>query len=605
MAIFSCLNSRKFWASLFLSFIFLPTFCFAQSANDLSSLDLPDQLDLSPDGARLWYKFHETWWEVDTAPNSQPKLVENHQVAPKPSPPKIEGTARLSSPQISPDGKRVACLDAEQPYGPLLLFCRPSGESQQRSPLSHMPIFSFRWAPDSKSLWVIGMNGADEPVGRLTLDGRFDHVTQDVAMRRKAGLEVSSGVVAWVQSDASHYGTIWIIDTTGKPRLLVDPNPQTREWSQAWMQRVVRWKNKHGEELQGVLVTPAHGDHFPLIVDPYSSWRNRFLNIPVLGNYIFVNAGFAVFFPDHRAPHTFPEMAFGRAYVGMSKDRDPIDVVTDDVMSGVAELIQKGVADHERLFLYSFSNGASAIDQLLTQTHEFRAAVSGAGVSNWLGYYQLRHPAGDETIPGFLGGKTPEQYPDLYRRISPVYQVDKIVTPLLLIIGKKDTRYSDTIEFYNKLRAAGRPVSLVVYPDDDHGISDSEAEPYILKAIEFFRAADTSDTKTYFCDGMWQTNTQARSVLNSKSGGNDSEFLNMIELLRNTKYSELINECEANIKSVPEWLTPRLFCGLAYAHLNDKGKALVMLKEFESRAGPSYDTPPCHDMTVILRSLVK
>lgn len=145
----------------------------------------------------------------------------------------------------------------------------------------------------------------------------------------------------------------------------------------------------------------------------------------------------------------------------------------------------------------------------------------------------------------------------------------------------------------------------MVYPDDDHGISDSEAEPYILKAIEFFRAADTSDTKTYFCDGMWQTNTQARSVLNSKSGGNDSEFLNMIELLRNAKYSELMNACEANIKSVPEWLTPRLFCGLAYAHLNDKGKALVMLKEFESRAGPSYDIPPCHDMTVILRSLVK
>lgn len=600
----------KFGAWIFLSaalwFCLPPNLCQAQSVTELLSLDLPNQLDLSQDGSRLWYKFHETWWEVDTAPNSQPKRVENHQVAPKPNPPQIAGTARLSSPQISPDGKHVAYLDAEEPYGPLLLFCRESGSdgNQQRSPLSHMPIFSFRWAPDSKSLWAIGMNGADEPVGRLTLDGRFDQISQDAAMRRKAGLEVSNGVVAWVQSDESHYGTIWIIDSTGKPRTLVDPNPQTREWSHGWTQKVVRWKNEHGEELQGVLVTPPHGNHFPLIVDPYSTWRNRFLNIPVLGNYIFVKEGFAVFFPDHRAPHSFPEMAFGRGYVGTSRDRDPVDVLTDDVMSGIADLVRSDIADPDRLYLYSFSNGGSAIEQLLTQTHVFRAAVSGGGVSNWLGYYQLRHPTGDETIPGFLGGKTPEKYPDLYRRISPVYQVDKIVTPLLLTIGKKDTRYNDTIEFYNKLRAAGRPVSLVVYPDDEHEISDSEAEPYIRKAIEFFRTADTSDAKTYFCDGMWQTNTEARSVLNSKSGGNDSEFLNMIELFRNTKYSELLKECEANIKSVPEWLTPRLFCGLAYAHLNDKGKALVMLKEFESKAGPSYDSPPCHDMTVILRSLV-
>lgn len=605
MAILSGRNSRKFWASFFLSFTFLPTLSFAQSAHDLLGLDLPDQLDLSPDGSRLWYKFHETWWEVDTAPNSQPKVVENHQVASKPTPPKIEGTARLSSPQISPDGKQVAYLDAEQPYGPLLLFCRPSGESQQRSPLSHMPIFSFRWAPDSKSLWVIGVNGADEPVGRLTLDGRFDQVSQDAAMRRKAGLEVRNGVVAWVQSDGSHYGTIWIIDRTGKARTLVDPNPQTREWSQAWMQKVVRWKNKHGEELQGVLVTPANGNHFPLIVDPYSSWRNRFLNIPVLGNYVFVKAGFAVFFPDHRAPHTFPEMAFGRAYVGASKDRDPIDVVTDDVMSGVAELIQNGIADPEQLFLYSFSNGASAIDQLLIQTRVFRAAISFGGVSDWLAYYQERHAVGDETIPGFLGGKTLADHPDLYRRISPAHQVEKIVTPLLLVTGDKDTRYNDTIQFYNKLRKAGRPATLVVYPGEEHGLSDSLAESYIRKAIEFFHSAPPSAARTYFCDGMWQTNTSSESILDSKSGGNDSEFLNMIELFRNNKYPGLLATCLANIKSAPDWLTPRLFCGLAYAHLNDKEKAQGMLKEFASKAGSSYDSPPCHDMTTILRSLVK
>ena len=115
-----------------------------------------------------------------------------------------------------------------------------------------------------------------------------------------------------------------------------------------------------------------------------------------------------------------------------------------------------------------------------------------------------------------------------------------------------------------------------------------------------------SPAKIYFCDGMWQSaDPQSDTLLDSKTGGNDYDFLNMIELFRNNHYPQLLKACVASIDSVPDWLTPRLFCGLAYAHLNEPGKARTMLKEFESRAGPSYDSPPCHDMTVILRSLVK
>jgi hypothetical protein len=112
--------------------------------------------------------------------------------------------------------------------------------------------------------------------------------------------------------------------------------------------------------------------------------------------------------------------------------------------------------------------------------------------------------------------------------------------------------------------------------------------------------------KTYFCDGMWQTvGPKTDSVLDSKTGGNDSDFLNMIALFKNEQYPELLKTCLANINSAPGWLTPRLFCGLAYAHLNDKVKAQAMLREFESKTGPPYDTPPCRDMSVILRSLLK
>jgi dipeptidyl aminopeptidase/acylaminoacyl peptidase len=164
-------------------------------------------------------------------------------------------------------------------------------------------------------------------------------------------------------------------------------------------------------------------------------------------------------------------------------------------MSGVEELVRRGYVDRDRMFLYSFSTGASAIDQLLTQTTAFRAAISFAGVADWLGYYRANQPRGDDTIPNFLGGRRPEDSPDLYDRISPVKHADLIQTPLLLIIGDKDSipnggsRYLDTLAFYDALRKAGRPVELLVYPNQGHGIGgDSLVEQHVNRAVEYFRA---------------------------------------------------------------------------------------------------------------------
>jgi hypothetical protein len=117
--------------------------------------------------------------------------------------------------------------------------------------------------------------------------------------------------------------------------------------------------------------------------------------------------------------------------------------------------------------------------------------------------------------------------------------------------------------------------------------------------------AQVPRVKTYFCDGMWKSGApNAVGILDTKTGGNDSEFLGMISLLEKKQYPELLTKCTANIKSTPEWLTPRLFCGLAYARLDRKVEAQAMLAEFEKKAGSSYDVPDCHDMLTVLRHWV-
>src|SRR5262245_2713313 len=187
---------------------------FAQTPTEMYRLQTPTSIELSSDGSRLFYRLGKEWWEVETGFSPRPKRSDKHKTATLEKSPQVQETARLSSPRRSPDGKRLAYLDAEKPYGPLLLFCQCGGQQTNSKvfPLSRMPVMAFQWAQDSNSLWVIGVNGADEPIGRLDLNGHFEQITQGAAMRRTGGLATAGDVVAWVQSDGSHHGTIWVHD---------------------------------------------------------------------------------------------------------------------------------------------------------------------------------------------------------------------------------------------------------------------------------------------------------------------------------------------------------------------------------------------------------
>jgi dipeptidyl aminopeptidase/acylaminoacyl peptidase len=463
-----------------------------QSLADLYTLVHARSLELSSDGTRLWYQLGEDWWEVATNSDTAPIRLARHDPAPAPAKPaQVPVTKTATGISVSPDGKKIAYLDTDagdKIPGPTYLFCL-CGQTVTGSlrPITRMPVLAFRWDDDSESFWIIAGDGPDEPVGHLSASGQFERITQDPALRRRGGFAAANGVIAWVQSDGSCYSAIWIRDRLGRVRLRVDPNPQTARW-RLGQQQVIRWKNSHGEELHGVLVRPNNG-RAPLIVDPYSSGRNGFLSTPLLANYLFVKEGFAIFLPNHRAPHTLPGAMFGMDYVGESKDRDPIDVLIDDVMSGVNELIRQGVADPDRLFLYGYSNGSTAVDQILAHTKVFKAAVSGSGVADWLVWYQERFSTAADFVASFLGGRRPEDSAELYRRISPFYQADKIKTPLLLAVGDKDTRLADATRFYEALKAAGAPVTFVVFPGATHDLTREAVKEYVDKSIDLFKTA--------------------------------------------------------------------------------------------------------------------
>jgi hypothetical protein len=109
--------------------------------------------------------------------------------------------------------------------------------------------------------------------------------------------------------------------------------------------------------------------------------------------------------------------------------------------------------------------------------------------------------------------------------------------------------------------------------------------------------------KTYFCDGTYrQTGPAANTGLFVGVSGDDKDFQEMGKLTNAKNWDDLLKACLAQINSAPEWLTPRLFCGMAYEGLGDKVKAKEMLTEFDSRTGPSYAVDACKQMSDFLHT---
>jgi hypothetical protein len=219
-----------------------------QSLADMATLVQPRTLELSPDGSLLWYQVGQTWWQLATASSAPPVRLDKHDSPAAAAPVQVPGSRTAAGVRRSPDGRKIAYLDndpSDNGRGPTYLFSIPEqGARGDRRPVARIPMLAFRWDDSSEYFWVIAGDGSDEPIGRLTLDGRFERITKHPGLRRRGGFAAANGVVARVQSDGARLGAIWIRDRSGRVHLRWDLNPQTAKWNLG-QQQVFRWKNAH------------------------------------------------------------------------------------------------------------------------------------------------------------------------------------------------------------------------------------------------------------------------------------------------------------------------------------------------------------------------
>ncbi len=244
----------------------------------------------------------------------------------------------------------------------------------------------------------------------------------------------------------------------------------------------ITWQNE-GFDVQGWLLTPQRvTGKLPMVTivhgGPASAARPSFYG-PGLQRAL-LERGWALFLPN-------PRGSFGQGErFTMANIRDFGHGDLRDILTGVDAAARAAPIDTERLAITGHSYGGFMTMWAVTQTHRFRVAVAGAGISNWQSYYGQNGI--DAWMLPYFGASVYDD-PAVYARSSPVNFVRNVRTPTFVYVGERDIECPapQTQEFWHALRALGVPTSIMIYPGEGHSLRDpAHAEDALQRTLAWF-----------------------------------------------------------------------------------------------------------------------
>jgi dipeptidyl aminopeptidase/acylaminoacyl peptidase len=247
----------------------------------------------------------------------------------------------------------------------------------------------------------------------------------------------------------------------------------------------IEWTSD-GFKVQGWLLYPANYDpakKYPLLVSvhggPSSAVTPRWPGVGY-GGVPFSALGYFVFMPNPRGSYGQGER-FTQANI---KDFGYGDL--RDILAGMDVLEKRFPIDKDREGLTGWSYGGFMTMFGVTQTTRFRAAVAGAGISDWKSYYG-ENSIDQWMVPFF--GKTVYEDAAVYAKSSAIEYIKNVKTPTLVVVGDRDGECPapQSFEFWHALRAEGVKTQLVVYPNEGHAFRAPEHRRDVLeRALNWF-----------------------------------------------------------------------------------------------------------------------
>ncbi len=475
-----------------------------------NAISPPDQTALdvhwSPDGKDLTYAASsETGFN---APYNSSVYVISAQGGEPRALVKRPGTNRL--PQYSPDGRLIAFISSGGRPGMInamdlyVVAADGSGGPPQGLTVKREVWASeFTWAPDSKSIFYIpdeqtndsGANMFEQAIYRVWIsDDRLDLVTPGRVVNFSLSLSQDGQHLAYRSVLSRTMGDVYVMDLSGgKATKLTDINPELHSWRLGDLEPV-HWKSFDGKEIWGLLLTPPGyhpGRRIPMVVychgGPIGGYTYgifpQFAHIPgqvsPYPSEAMAADGMAILFPMPRGGSGYGVAGF-RAIINRWGEDD-----YKDIMAGVDAMVARGLADPDRLGVMGASYGGYMTDWIVTQTGRFKAASTGASVSDLVSMY-YQSDAGDFMTEYF--GLPWEDSAALVEH-SAITHVRNVTTPLLIQHGENDNRVplGQAKEFYKALKTLHKAVEFDIYPRGGHVNFEPPLErQYMLRNLKWF-----------------------------------------------------------------------------------------------------------------------
>jgi len=382
------------------------------------------------------------------------------------------------SPRIAPDGRRLVCLS-----------------SPRRGP--HMDVFNLRvvdLGPGSASRLIHDHHAAaggtppDRPPPGLAPS---QPLPKDCWRDRRH--------VVYAAADGLR-STTQCIDVDGGPEAIDDPAPPAPQLSPLLppndpligprlraRDEVVRWRSFDGLEIEGVVTVPPAGlaePPYKLLLLPHGGPHHRSADGGSFDVQIFAMHGYAVFQPNFRG-----STGYGRRFLDANR-RDLGRGDMQDILTGVDLLIERGLVDRDRQFVYGASYGGFMTTWLVGQTDRFRAAVAQNAVTD-LG--TMWHLSDLQSWTEWEMEGRPWEIPDRMRAHSPLTYVGNVRTPTLILHSRDDRRCPVAMGrmFHRALKARGVPTEMVIYPDEGHIIRQlPHREDVLRRTLAWFERHD-------------------------------------------------------------------------------------------------------------------
>jgi dipeptidyl aminopeptidase/acylaminoacyl peptidase len=254
----------------------------------------------------------------------------------------------------------------------------------------------------------------------------------------------------------------------------------------AWGKSVSLSWSSDSFRVQGWLMLPKDYDparKYPLIVEvhggPASAEVARWGG-GGMGSAIFSELGYFVLQPN-------PRGSFGQGEEFTKANRKDFGYGDlRDILAGLDAVEASYPVDPNRVGLTGWSYGGFMTMFAVTQTGRFKAAVAGAGISDWQSYYG-ENSIDQWMIPYF--GASVYDDPAVYAKSSAINFIKQVHTPTLVLVGDRDGECPapQSYEFWHALRDQHVPTELVVYPNEGHGFSDpAHRRDVVERAVEWF-----------------------------------------------------------------------------------------------------------------------